>query len=483
MSYHQRNEDSQPGLELAHSDDPEVYYYTPDKPDSTPIPVENPLVLPPPFKPEGGQYYVPPVDAAPGGGEPAAEAKGRSRRKLWIILGVIIAIIVIIAAVVGGVVGSRAASNSSSAPLTEAQGSNQSPSNQSPSPSTESTSPTTSASPTSSLSATVNTTAVRPRTKLSITGRRIAGSGFMSRLFWQGGDNKMRTSRYTSTSGSWSSPLVFNNIDAQPGTPIAATIYLNFPQFEVFYLDSSARFRGLNFGEDERVPKPDSVNDVLADYTVENDTKIAAYWPYVVLQARNSTFRRYVYGPGVGWFNDTVQGWFNPEVVPQGDPNTGVAVVPIVRDFQQPYAAGLAYRDRTGHLALFPFGGIDTGVAWYSGTPDVEIPAKTAIAGLAVTRRNSNITNTHILYQDAARRIQTVWQGDDNQWQGPEQVGQADAGTDIACLTEQAGDEPRLVSVSDQIDMSRCYYQLNGFIVEKRLTVTGWIDGDRIPVE
>ncbi|KAL7623194.1 hypothetical protein AAE478_006875 [Parahypoxylon ruwenzoriense] len=458
MSIRSDHRDSQPGLELAPSNAPEVYYPL-DQPYL--IPVENPTVIVP-YKSEEGKYSNVVYYAEQGNTDQTGPG---SRRKLFILIGIVVAIAIIVGAVVGGVLGSRTSNNGS-------QASNSTPSESSTSP-----------LPGSTAIPEVNTTAVRRNTKISVTGRRLAGNGFASRLFWQGGDNKLRTSRYTSTSGSWSTPLVFKDIDAKPGTPIAATIYLVYPQFEVFYLDPSSTFRGLNFGEDETVPKPDSINEIQPAFTVDSTSKMAAYWPYVLYQNANATFHRIVYGPGVGWFNDTVQGWFNPDVMPLGDNGTGIAVVPVVRDFQAPYAAGVAYRDPDGRLSIFSFGGGDTGISWHAGSPSVSIPAKTAIAAFATTRRLTNTTNTHILYQDGAQKIQAVWQVDGNDWQGPEEVGDADEGTDIACLTEQTGDQPSLKQLSDQTDMNRCYYQSGGLIVEKRLTTSGWIDGNTIPME
>lgn len=354
---------TQPGLELAHSTYPEVVpqpvHQTVHQPvENYPIPVSEPAVTP--YKDSGSPYYSDvsynPLVGAYGahkaeGGEPETQPTGDngSRRKLFILIGAIVAIAVIVGAVVGGVLGSKASSNGSKA-------------------SGSASDTTSSPSPNSSASPQVNTTAVRANTKLSVTGRRLAGDGFTSRLFWQGGDNKIRTSRYTSTGGTWSTPLVFNGNDAKPGTPIAATIYLLFPQFEVFYLDSSSTFRGINFGEDETVPKTDSINTERSAFTVEDSSKMTAYWPYVIYQNENSTFHREVYdSSGRGWFNDTVQGWFNPGVVPLGDKGSGIAVVPTVKEYKKPYATGIAYRDQDGRLSIFSFGGDDTGISWHSG--------------------------------------------------------------------------------------------------------------------
>ncbi|KAI1380688.1 hypothetical protein F4677DRAFT_441020 [Hypoxylon crocopeplum] len=472
---------SQPGLELAPSQDPEVV------PLPYPIPVANPVIVP--YKGDGSEYANAPYfqDSSAynaynvGQGEPEKPVQGAdgSRRKLYILIGVIVAIAVIVGAVVGGVVGSRGSGGDGSkgalsAPLQSAS----SPSSSSSSSSSSLPSPSSSAVPK------VNTTAVRANTKLSITGRRIAGDGFTSRLFWQGGDNKIRTSRYTSTGGTWSTPLVFDNLDAKPGTPIAATIYLLFPQFEVFYVDSTSTFRGLNFGEDETVPKTDSIETDRPAFTVEEDTKMSAYWPYIIYQNPNSTFHREVFDSyGRGWFNDTVQGWVDTTVVPVGDKATGIAVMPVVKVYKKPYAAGIAYRDQDGRLSVFSFGGEESGIPWHTAVPDVSVPAGTSIAAFSVGRPNSNATNTYILYQDDDQKVQAVWQGNDNRWEGPQEVGDADAGTDIACLTEQTCDEPSQVSLSEQTDMMRCYYQMGGEIKEKRFSSSGWIDGGSIPME
>ncbi|XDG04340.1 hypothetical protein ABKA04_003955 [Annulohypoxylon sp. FPYF3050] len=475
-SLHGSHRESQPGLEVAPPSDPEV---VPRPSDPYPIVVPN----------QGAGYYanegslytvdggygppkttsayngekaIPPATYEMGAGE-AAGTGARSKKKLWIMIGVLAAVAILIGVIVGAVVGSRSSKNGA----TGAESSN-------------SNSNSTSSS---GDGKTVNTTAVRPLTRLSVTGRRLPGNGFTSRLFWQGGDNHIRTSGYSSTGGTWSTPLVFSGLDAKPGTPIPATIYLAFPQFQVYYLNSSNTFRGINFGEDETVPKSDSINDRLA-FTVDDGSQMSAYWPYIIYQNSNLTFHRQVYDSGgSGYFNDTMQSWFNPEAVPMGDNKTGFAVVPTVKEFKGPYAAGIAYRDLNGRLSVFSFGGDDTGISWDTGSPNIAIPAQTAIGALAVGRPNTNSTNTWILYQDENNKIRCVYQDDANGWKGPVDVGDADAGTDIACLTESVYNQPTQTSLSEQTDMRRCYYQYKGVIQEKRLTSSTWIDGDTIPME
>ncbi|KAF3057956.1 hypothetical protein GL218_05577 [Daldinia childiae] len=461
---------SQPGLEIVYPSDPEVVY---SQRETYPALVSDPGIIP--FKGNPSPYNQPQVYGAYSPKElppqPPVQRENGERRKLYLLIGGLVVLAVIVGAVVGGVLGSKATSNDKSDISSEPASSSSSSPN-----------PTSTSSGSSSQS--VNTTAVRPNTRLTVTGRRIQGNGFTSRLFWQGGDNKIRTSRYSSSSSQWSTPLVFDDLDAKPGTPIAATIYLQFPQFEFFYLDPSSTFQGVNFFEDETVPKIDSINSDRTPFTVPSGSRMTAYWPYVIYQNTNTSFHRLVYdGHGSGWFNDTVHGWDNPDDIPLGDANSGIGLVPMLNSFQTPYTAGLAYRDSKGLLSLFPFGGFDTGVAWYFGTPGVMIPVGTSIAAFAIARLNSNTTNTWILYQDASNKIQSVWQGDDNEWQGPQEVGDADVGTDIACLTEQAGDQPSQINLADQTDMRRCYYQYKGLIREKRLTSSSWVDGAAIPME
>ncbi|OTB09959.1 hypothetical protein K445DRAFT_371544 [Daldinia sp. EC12] len=456
---------SQPGLEIAYPTDPEVV----NPPSQKYLALTSDPVVPPQFKNDNTSYSQQPAYGVYSSKEvvpqPPPQGGNGDRRKLYFLIGGIVLLAVIVGAVVGGVLGTQAASS---------DGSDKPPAATSLTP----TPPSQTSTPSTGTISSVNTTAVRPKTRLTVTGRRVPGNGFSSRLFWQGGDNKIRTSRYSSSTSQWSSPIVFEDVNAKPGTPIAVTIYLQFPQFEFFYLDPSSTFQGINFFEDETVPKIDSISSDRTPFTVPDESRMSAYWPYVIYQNGNTSFHRVVYDAhgGRGWFNDTLRGWYHPDDIPLGDVNSGIAVVPLINSFHTPYTAGLAYRDPKGLLSIFPFGGYDDGVSWYSGSLRVTIPSGTSIAALAIARLNSNTTNTWILYQDESNKIQSVWQGDDNTWQGPQEVGDADAGTDIACLTEQVGDQPTQSTLASQTDMRRCYYQYKGLIREKRLTSSSWVD-------
>lgn len=67
-----------------------------------------------------------------------------------------------------------------------------------------------------------------PGSKLAVTGRRMPGDGFNVRLFYQGGDGKLRMSAYESTESTWTVPTAFDNVQALKGTPLAASMDLSY---------------------------------------------------------------------------------------------------------------------------------------------------------------------------------------------------------------------------------------------------------------
>lgn len=136
------------------------------------------------------------------------------RRK--IIIAIAVGLVVVIATVVGAVVGSRTAHDNSHSASTSA-----------------SASPTTSSSAAPEPSATASSSSVslRENSALSVTGW-TSGSDYSIRVFYQGGDGKIRLSSYESTAGDWGSPQVLD-IQVRSDTPlgassIAATFYFGF---------------------------------------------------------------------------------------------------------------------------------------------------------------------------------------------------------------------------------------------------------------
>lgn len=165
---------------------------------------------------------------------------------------------------------------------------------------------------------------------------------------------------------SWEPPIVFEGIDARPDTPISAAVFLGVPQYEVFYLNRSSTLRGFNFAADETITKPDSINERPA-LSVGSGSEMGAYWPYVVYQNANGTFREVVYDSSLGWINATMTNWLDSSLVPFGNTGTGITVLPAVSNYGPSRAADIVYRRENGLLSIFAFGGDDAGSVWRSG--------------------------------------------------------------------------------------------------------------------
>jgi hypothetical protein len=134
-----------------------------------------------------------------------------SRPKFLIV--VVFVVLAIVAIVVGAVIGSRlhnaASSSSTSAP--------------SSSPESTATSTVTSPTPTSSSS----TSSLRENSAITVTGWTTK-SGFSIRLFYQGGDGKIRLSKYESSTLAWDTPRILE-IGAKNGTSLgASSLYQQF---------------------------------------------------------------------------------------------------------------------------------------------------------------------------------------------------------------------------------------------------------------
>lgn len=398
---------------------------------------------------------------------------------------------VILAAVVGGVLGSRAASGKS--PATEE-------STSSPTP-----------SPTLSPTVSVNTTTLRPNSRLAVTGRWDLSNPnvFEASLIFQGGDNLIRMSKLTRDAGEWGLPLALEGLGtAKPGSPLAASMVLGRGQFEFFYVATSGQLLGATWQSGDKMAKPDSITaptKISAVMLNNDDTKLASYWPYIVAQYRNETLMKVVFYNG--WdYAGRLDGDFGAEL---GSP---LALVPTVTSMRNPDAAvGVLGRNKDGYLLNYGFGGDDKGSAWntkpgeyfsyflktrnrpyistnHSTAQSIPIPPVTALGALAVARPGSNLTNTYVLYQDIDDEIKTLRLDEDNKgWNTDSpKLGKADKGTDITCLTAQTGTGEGGVQIdlSDRRDMSRCYFMVGGLIKEVKLEDDGsWKELGFIPLE
>lgn len=97
--------------------------------------------------------------------------------------------------------------------------------------------------------------------------------------------------------------------------------------------------------------------------------------------------------------------------------------------------------------------------------------------------------NTYVLYQDESLRISMVYLDNASTWETtqPSALGNADEGTNIACLTMPIsqrtadGEALELEGVSNEI--ARCYFQRGGLVREVVLSGTDWIETQTIPLE
>ncbi|KAK7991690.1 hypothetical protein PG996_013292 [Apiospora saccharicola] len=319
--------------------------------------------------------------------------------------------------------------------------------------------------------------------RLAVTGRRIPGDGFNIRLFYQGGDGKIRMSAYENTEATWQAPVTFGSITARNNTPLAAAIDLSYPHFQLYYLNDSSILEGVYLSEDDTSPREDGIGH--QPVKVDPASALTAYWPYLVTQDSDSNFRKFT------WNGDT---YSNQTMGINGSFGSSMGMIPAIRQYRSPYPTGLFYRNSSGYLAQHLFGGnnfADSAIANNSiANMSIAIPEWSAISVMASSRKASNLTDTYVLYQDQSHAFYVASQVETNSW-NITYLDIADDGSDIACLTEQVGvtesvgsnnNNPDHVWLSSSTDMARCYYQSNNWLREIRLSPTGWDHGPAIPM-
>lgn len=173
-------------------------------------------------------------------------------------------------------------------------------------------------------------------------------------------------------------------------------------------------------------------------------------------------------------------------------PAAGSAVLPTAVRYLD--AGGLVYvAPGSGSLTKFLTTTDDApvqGWSWTPGSLGVTVPASAPVgafvygAGGTSSSNTSDLINTYVLYQaqtaaapgagPATADILVVHQNAQGPWRGPasdEALADADLGTDIACLTQQAWDGVG-VNLSSQTDMNLCWFQAGGGKLKEV-----WFDG------
>ncbi|KAK8084125.1 hypothetical protein PG996_002906 [Apiospora saccharicola] len=430
----------------------------------------------------GGGAYPAETDAT------ATPGKKPSRRRLWIILGVIAAILIIIAAVLGGILGTRASKASSP----------------------DSSSSSSSGDGDTAVGNQGNDTAppatplkfVRPGSSLAVTGWR-EGAGFHIRLFYQGPDQRLRYSNFSTTDpGGWNKqPTLLDQLEYPAGdnTSLAAGTSMESREImgedKLFYLDKTNTIRLQLFRKDIRAAgNPGQLNSYPAQ--VAPGSRLGAYWPSVLSQEPGTSGKlRWTRYWGKNAKHDF---WEHQDANITASPQSGLAVVPASSKYGG--AGGFIYRRGDGKvfnsLGDHYEGGFN-GTAWDKGDlannlKDLKIPDDSPLAAFTVARSGANpqnFVNTYILYVGSQGRINMLWQDDENSgWKGPSQYpkafGGADEGTDIACLTPATWKAANVDELTGAYDMSRCYFQAGGGRVrEVRFDGSEWRNLGYLPID
>ncbi|KAK8097477.1 hypothetical protein PG984_016616 [Apiospora sp. TS-2023a] len=442
----------------------------------------------------GGGAYPAETDAT------ATLGKKPGRRRLWIILGVIAAVLIIVGAVLGGVLGTRAAKASSP----------------------DSSSSSSSGDEDTAVGNQGNDTAppqsplkyVRPGSSLAVTGWR-EGAGFHIRLFYQGPDQRLRYSNYSSTeTGGWNKqPTLLDQLEfpAAVNTSLAAGTSMESREImgedKLFYLDKTNTIRLQLFRNDIRAAgNPGQLNSYPAQ--VAPGSRLGAYWPSVLSQEPGTSGKlRWTRYWGKNAKHDF---WEHQDANITASPGSGLAVVPASSKYGG--AGGFIFRRGDGKvfnsLGDHYEGGFN-GTAWDKGEffpvtnaypqgdlannlKDLKIPEESPLAAFTVARSGANpqnFVNTYILYVGGQGRINMLWQDDENSgWKGPSQYpkafGGADEGTDIACLTPATWKATN-VELTSAYDMSRCYFQAGGVgrVREVRFDGSEWRNLGYLPID
>ncbi|KAI0171726.1 hypothetical protein GGR52DRAFT_547379 [Hypoxylon sp. FL1284] len=157
-----------------------------------------------------------------------------------------------------------------------------------------------------------------------------------------------------------------------------------------------------------------------------------------------------------------------------------MAIVPWTSTCSYPCTAGFVYRAEDGHLAGYFVQQESPGLDWTFNT-DVTIPEKSAMAGFAVAKLDdtNNGTNAYVLFQNEDDDVEFLAYSD-NTWKSSKTLKGADAGTDIACVTESIWNGT--ITMSSDYDMSRCYFLSGGQVREVLYDGTGWKELGNIPL-
>ena len=194
------------------------------------------------------------------------------------------------------------------------------------------------------------------------------------------------------------------------------------------------------------------------------------YWPNSIQQDSLGRLYELYYTVGVGWAFQHLFITAN---------YTGVAMLPNILEPHLDHF-NMVFQQSDGNM----INSIGNQTIGYSGnTLKTPIPLSAAIGAFTVPRESSkNDLDTYVLSQASSGDFEMRWQVDGGDWQGPQgfpALKGADKDTNIACLTPNAWPATNMLP---QHDMSRCYFQVDGWLKEVHYDGKDWKDLGKIPM-
>ncbi|KAI1735383.1 hypothetical protein F4680DRAFT_453070 [Xylaria scruposa] len=258
-------------------------------------------------------------------------------------------------------------------------------------------------------------------------------------------------------------------------------MYEDPAQIEFFYLRNTSSLSGSNFkqGTTPLTGIDDSI-DTYHPIPLHPKTRLSAYWPYVVMQKPNLSLYlvNYYFGP----IESPALPWQDRSLGITAIEGTALAIVPQASLYENPFPAALVYRRDDGLLSLCSLN--YNGTCYNMGMATLDLPQTSSFGIFAVAQENdlNHSTDMYILYQNASNDLNYAYYSG-SLWEpggASDALKNADASTDIACLTEAIWSGQAVMSTA--YDMSRCYFMSGGQIREVGFDGKTWVDMGYVPL-
>jgi hypothetical protein len=235
-------------------------------------------------------------------------------------------------------------------------------------------------------------------------------------------------------------------------------------QIELFYTNETNHIH-------ERAIYENDVKGMVGSLTRDNRdfgtgiSRMSTYWPSTIFQDGSGLLIELLYGPDVGWYHHDI---FSPTNF------SGLVALPNDPKFQN-WNMLLQRSDLT--MVNLIGNGTNIQASTYAPGPlNLKIPQSAAVAGFAVARPSdpSGTLDSFVLSRTVEGNFQMSSQTDRSGWLGPETfpaLNGGDRDSNIVCLTPNAWPATNL---QPNFDMSRCYFQVGGWLREVMYDGKDW---------